>query len=130
MIRKEGPRVEVIVERCAALDVHKETVMACVRRPGDGSRRQQEVREFRTWASSLRVLRAWLAEQRVTQVAMEANGVYWRRVWAELVLLDGPGLSLHLSEPIRGRLRAMEAALARIDDHDRIVFRDRLFVGE
>ena len=53
--------VEVIVERCAALDVHKETVMACVRSPGSGSRRQQEVREFRTWASSLRELRGWLA---------------------------------------------------------------------
>ena len=80
--------MEVIVERCAALDVHKETVMACVRRPGSGSRRLQEVREFRTWASSLRELRDWLAGQGVTQVAMEATGVYWRPVWAELELLD------------------------------------------
>jgi transposase len=80
--------VEVIVERCAALDVHKETVMACVRRPGSGSRRQQEVREFRTWASSLRDLREWLAAAGVSQVAMEATGVYWRPVWAELELLD------------------------------------------
>ena len=51
-------------------------------------RRQQEVREFRTWASSLRELRGWLAGQGVTQVAMEATGVYWRPVWAELELLD------------------------------------------
>jgi transposase len=89
MVRKGGQTVEVIVERCAALDVHKETVMACVRRPGSGSRRHQEVREFRTWASSLRDLRGWLADQGVTQVAMEATGVYWRPVWAELELLDG-----------------------------------------
>ena len=80
--------MEVIVERCAGLDVHKETVMACVRRPGSGTRRQQEVREFRTWASSLRQLREWLATEAVTQVAMEATGVYWRPVWAELELLD------------------------------------------
>ena len=80
--------MEVIVERCAALDVHKETVMACVRSPGTGSRRRQEVREFRTWASSLRELREWLAERNVTQVAMEATGVYWRPVWAELEQLD------------------------------------------
>ena len=40
--------MEVIVERRAGLDVHKETVMACVRRPGPGTKRQQEVREFRT----------------------------------------------------------------------------------
>ena len=44
----------------------------------------QEVREFRTWASSLRELREWLADQDVSQVAMEATGVYWRPVWAEL----------------------------------------------
>lgn len=86
--------MDVIVERCAALDVHKETVMACVRSPGVGSGRQQEVGEFRTWASSLRELREWLAERGVTQVAMEATGVYWRPVWAELELLDGVELLL------------------------------------
>jgi len=80
--------VEVIVERCAGLDVHKDTVMACVRRPGTGTRRVQEVREFRTWTSSLRDLRVWLAAEGVTQVAMEATGVYWRPVWAELEALE------------------------------------------
>jgi transposase len=79
--------VDVIVERCAALDVHKDMVMACVRSPGADARRQQEVREFRTWASSLRELREWLADEAVTQVAMEATGVYWRPVWAELETL-------------------------------------------
>jgi transposase len=63
--------------------------MACVRRPGAGRRRDQEVREFRTWTSSLRELRVWLAAEGVTQVAMEATGVYWRPVWAELERLDG-----------------------------------------
>ena len=38
--------MEVIVERCTALDVHKDTVLACVRRPGAGRRRDQEVREL------------------------------------------------------------------------------------
>jgi transposase len=80
--------MEVIVERCAALDVHKDTVMVCVRRPGTGTRRVQEVREFRTWTSSLRELRGWLAAEGVTQVAMEATGVYWRPVWAELEELE------------------------------------------
>jgi transposase len=80
--------MEVIVERCAGLDVHKETVMACVRRPGSGTRRVQEVREFRTWASSLRELREWLAGQGVSQVAMEATGVYWRPVVRHEALFD------------------------------------------
>jgi len=80
--------MDVIVDRCAGLDVHKDTVMACVRRPGSGVRRVQEVREFRTWTSSLRELREWLGAEGVTQVAMEATGVYWRPVWATLEDLD------------------------------------------
>ena len=81
--------MDVIVDRCAALDVHKDTVMACVRRPGpSGKRRSQEVREFRTWTSSLRELRDWLAAEGVSQVAMEATGVYWKPVWHVLVELD------------------------------------------
>lgn len=81
--------MDVIVDRCAALDVHKDTVMACVRRPGpSGKHRAQEVREFRTWTSSLRELRDWLAGEGVSQVAMEATGVYWKPVWHVLVELD------------------------------------------
>lgn len=86
--------MEVIVERCAGLDVHKDTVMACVRRPGAGVRRHQEVREFRTFSSSLRELRDWLAAEGVTQVAMEATGVYWRPVWDTLDVMNGVELLL------------------------------------
>jgi transposase len=87
--------MEVIVDRCAALDVHKDTVMVCVRTPSpSGRRRGQEVREFRTWTSSLRDLRDWLASEGVTQVAMEATWVYWRPVWHVLVDLDGVELLL------------------------------------
>ena len=86
--------MEVVVERCAALDVYKDTVMACVRRPGDGSKRGHEVREFKTFTATLRELRVWLASEGVTQVAMEATGVYWRPVWAVLEELDGVELLL------------------------------------
>jgi transposase len=81
--------MEVIVERCAGLDVHKDTVMACVRRWGEDGRRDQEVRQFRTWTSTLRDLRQWLAVEGVSQVAMEATGVYWRPVWSMLEALVG-----------------------------------------
>jgi len=63
------------VARCAGLDVHKDTVMACVRGPGADGARSEEVRDFRTWTSGLRALRDWLADAEVTQVAMEATGV-------------------------------------------------------
>jgi len=76
--------VEVIVERPAALDVHKAQVTACVRMPAGRDGRAQEVAEFPTTVRGLLTLRDWLRAQRVTQVAMEATGVYWKPVWAVL----------------------------------------------
>jgi transposase len=73
--------MEVVFERVAALDVHKATVMACVRAPGAGGRREPHVAEFTTTARGLVALRDWLAAHRVTHVAMEATGVYWQPVW-------------------------------------------------
>jgi len=86
--------MELLVERCAALGVHKDTVMACVRVPGGAGGRQQQVQQFRTFTAELRRLRDWLVAQGVTQVAMEATGVYWRPVWH--VLEEVAGLELLL----------------------------------
>jgi transposase len=76
--------VELIVERPAALDVHNASVMACVRTPARGGRREQFVEEFSTTVRGLLALRDWLASYQVTQVAMEATGTYWKPVWAVL----------------------------------------------
>jgi transposase len=76
--------VETIVERAAGLDVHKAQVTACVRVPGRGRERVQEVAEFQTTVRGLLALRDWLKAHRVRQVAMEATGVYWKPVWAIL----------------------------------------------
>ncbi len=85
----------MLVDRCAGLDVHKDTVMAAVRRPTpDGSGREQEVRQYRTFTSALRELRGWLVAERVTQVAMEATGSYWKPVWHVLEAEDGYELLL------------------------------------
>jgi len=74
--------VERVVEHAGALDVHKEQVTACVRTPGEGGEpRGEEVREFKATVRGLLALRDWLAEHKVTHVAMEATGVYWRPVW-------------------------------------------------
>jgi transposase len=73
--------METIVERPAALDVHKAQVTACVRVPGLDGGRVQEVAEFQTTVRGLLALRDWLAAHRVTQVAMEATGVFWKPVW-------------------------------------------------
>ena len=66
---------------CAGLDVHKETVVACVRKAADGGKVRQEVRTFRTETCALLDLADWLAGEGVTHVAMESTGVYWKPVW-------------------------------------------------
>ncbi len=76
--------METVVERPGALDVHKEQVTACVRVPaGDGSR-VQHVAEFPTTVAGLLTLSDWFSAFGVTQVVMEATGVYWKPVWAVL----------------------------------------------
>ena len=76
--------METMVERAAALDVHKAQVTACVRMPSGGGARAQELAEFQTTVRGLLALRDWLKAHRATQVAMEATGVYWKPVWAIL----------------------------------------------
>ncbi len=76
--------METIVKRAAALDVHKARLTACVRLPGRGRKRRQELAEFETTVRGLLRLRDWLQGHAVTEVAMEATGVYWKPVWAIL----------------------------------------------
>ncbi len=73
--------MEVLHDRVAGLDVHKGTVVACVRSPGTGRTRKAETREFETFVADLERMRDWLLAEGVTHVAMEATGVYWRPVW-------------------------------------------------
>jgi transposase len=76
--------METVVERPAALDVHKAQVTACVRVPAEGGGREQHLAEFPTTVAGLLTLRDWLASHRVEQVTMEATGVFWKPVWAML----------------------------------------------
>jgi transposase len=77
--------MEVIYSRCAGLDVHKQTVVACVRIAANGAP-VQEIRTFPTTTSGLLALVDWLGSFGVEQVAMEATGAYWKPVWH---VLDG-----------------------------------------
>jgi transposase len=78
--------MEVLHPRCCGLDVHKETVVACMRLVIDG-KPVKEVRTFSTTTASLIELSEWLTETKCTHVAMEATGVYWKPVWH--ILTDG-----------------------------------------
>ena len=72
--------MQVLYPRCAGLDVHKDTVVACVRLAGEGPA-TTEVRTFATTTAGLCALAEWLVESGVTHVAMEATGIYWKPVW-------------------------------------------------
>src|ERR1700682_3520096 len=76
----EEKMMDVLYERVAGLDVHKDTVVACVRIMAAG-KTTRECRTFATTTEQLVALRAWLEECRCTHVAMEATGVYWMPVF-------------------------------------------------
>ena len=78
--------MEVLYPRCGGLDVHKETVVACLRLVS-GGKVDTDVRTFETTTAGLIALSEWLAENGCTQIAMEATGVYWKPVWH--ILADG-----------------------------------------
>jgi transposase len=75
--------MERVNPRCCGLDVHKESVTACVR-VEQGGRMHQEVSTFTTTSAGLLELRDWLQSHRVSKVAMEATGVYWKPVYYAL----------------------------------------------
>ena len=72
--------VEVIVERCAGLDVHRDTVVATVRFP-QGRQRGSETKTFGTDTAELVALGDWLISHQVTRVGLESTGVYWKPVF-------------------------------------------------
>jgi transposase len=72
--------MELLIERCAGLDVHKASVTATVRVPDQAGGRLQQTRSFRATTAGLVLLGDWLASLGVTVVGMESTGVYWRPV--------------------------------------------------
>jgi transposase len=77
--------MDLVYARCAGLDVHKATVVGCVRVPGMApGARQAETQTFASTLRGLGALAAWLTTHGVTHVAMESTGVYWRPVYAVL----------------------------------------------
>jgi transposase len=78
--------MEVLHAHCAGLDVHKDSVVACVRHMVDG-KVTTGVKTFKTTTQELMALSDWLSAEGATHIAMEATGVYWKPVWH--ILSDG-----------------------------------------
>ena len=85
----EAPQVtfKQVVSCGCGLDVHKKVVVATI----DGEGIKKQTREFSTVTSSLKELRDWLLEHKVTHVAMESTGVFWKPVYN---ILEPAGLTV------------------------------------
>ena len=71
------PLMEDVVQRCCGLDVHQRSITACIMRQGY----PRQIRTFDTTTRALIELRDWLTEERITHLAMESTGVYWKPVY-------------------------------------------------
>jgi transposase len=78
--------MDIIHACCAGLDVHKKTVVACIRIVGPDGAISREVRTFGTMTGELLALSDWLAAHDVSHIAMESTGVYWKPIFN---LLEG-----------------------------------------
>lgn len=78
--------MDILYPRCAGLDVHKKSVVACCIAPDEAGQLQEQVRTFSTMTADLLELGDWLAQQGASHVAMESTGEYWKPVYN---LLEG-----------------------------------------
>ena len=78
--------MDTLYPHCAGLDVHKQTVVVCVRHHDGQGPARQHIRTFPTHTQALLQLSDWLAQEGVTHVAMESTGVYWKPIYN---LLEG-----------------------------------------
>lgn len=93
--------MDVVHARCAGLDVHKKTVVACVMVSSETGVRK-ETRTYRTMTRHLRELSVWLRECKVSAVVLESTGVYW---WPVFSVLEGDGLPITVANAhdVKGR---------------------------
>lgn len=104
--------MEVLVDRCCGLDVHKEQVTACLL-ISEGGKAKKQIRKFSTFTEHLEELADWLKQNGVTHVAMESTGVYWKPVY--FVLEETQGFELivgnaHHIKNVPGRKTDMKDA--------------------
>jgi transposase len=84
--REPSGSIEVLYGTVAGFDVHKETIMVCVRQLQPDGSVLKEIRQVGTMTADLLELSDWLRLAGVTHVAMESTGVFWKPVYN---LLEG-----------------------------------------
>ena len=76
--------MDVVVSRCAGIDIGKAEVVVCLRVPGPRGKRVSQVQTFSAVAAQINRLADWLAEHQVSHVVMETTGQYWKPVWCSI----------------------------------------------
>src|SRR5262249_52149303 len=79
--KREESVMENIFLCCAGLDIHKESVEACVRRMEPGGRLHRQTRHWATMSRDILLMADWMAAQGGTHVAMESTGVFWKPIF-------------------------------------------------
>lgn len=85
--------MDIVVERCAGVDVGKSEVTSCVRTPDEGGGRRKQTRTWLSFSAELEAMAEWFTAEGVTEVVMEATGSYWKPVW---YVLEERGFELKL----------------------------------
>jgi len=85
--------MQTMFSRVAGMDVHKDTIVTCIRITDAQGNESQTTRTFGTMTDDLLALYDWLVQKQVTHIAMESTGVLWKPVWN---VLEGGPWKLHL----------------------------------
>src|SRR6266851_5926577 len=78
---EKEPVMRIVYKRCCGMDVHKNSVTACVLVIDEDGEFRKQSRYFSTMTRDLKEMATWLANLGVEAIAMEATGVYWKPVW-------------------------------------------------
>lgn len=70
-----------IIEKCAGLDVHQKNIVVCVMTGNNDAQIEMETQSFPTMTRNLFEMMLWLEEKKVTHIAMESTGIYWKPVY-------------------------------------------------
>jgi transposase len=72
--------MEEILDKCCGLDVHRDTITACVM-IGNGSQKQKLIKTFPTFTGDIKELAKWLKSLNIQHVAVESTGIYWKPIF-------------------------------------------------
>lgn len=72
--------MEEILERCCGLDVHRDSITACIM-IGNGTQKRKQIKTFSTFTRNIRELADWLQSEGIKHVVMESTGIYWKPIF-------------------------------------------------